>query len=87
VETTRTIRGVGRGEEGSAQLIELDVETVEARNSIPHNPVQPEEVSACGAVHGTAGVVVAGSGPEALTTLQGLLPAHRVWERFPASVA
>ncbi|MEU5903354.1 catalase [Micromonospora sp. NPDC047467] len=38
-------------------------------------------------VAGTAGIVSAGSGPEALTAVQRLMAAHRVWERFPASVA
>jgi catalase len=38
-------------------------------------------------VAGTPGVVAAGSGAEAFAALQQLLPAHRVWERFPASVA
>ena len=38
-------------------------------------------------VAGTPGVVAAGSGAEAFAALQQLLPPHRVWERFPASVA
>ncbi|MDG4781894.1 catalase [Micromonospora sp. WMMD961] len=38
-------------------------------------------------VAGTPGVVAAGSGAEALTAVQQLLAAHRVWERFPTSVA
>jgi catalase len=38
-------------------------------------------------VAGTPGVVTAGSGAAALAALQPLLAAHRVWERFPASVA
>ncbi|WSR60111.1 catalase [Micromonospora ureilytica] len=38
-------------------------------------------------VAGTPGVVAAGSGAEALTAVQQLMAAHRVWERFPASVA
>jgi catalase len=38
-------------------------------------------------VAGTPGVVTASSGEEALAALQDLLPAHRVWERFPATVA
>ena len=38
-------------------------------------------------VAGTPGVVTAESGAEAFAGLQQLLPAHRVWERFPASVA
>lgn len=38
-------------------------------------------------VTGTPGVVSAGSGVEALTAVQRLMAAHRVWERFPASVA
>ncbi|MEU0548482.1 catalase [Micromonospora sp. NPDC005979] len=37
-------------------------------------------------VAGTPGIVAAGSGAEALTGVQRLLAAHRVWERFPASV-
>jgi catalase len=39
------------------------------------------------AVAGTPGVVTADSGPDAFTAVQELLGAHRVWERFPASVA
>ncbi|MEH1168231.1 catalase [Micromonospora sp. CPCC 205539] len=35
----------------------------------------------------TPGVVTAGSGAEALTAVQGLMAAHRVWDRFPATVA
>jgi catalase len=38
-------------------------------------------------VAGTPGVVTAKTGAEAFAGLQQLLPAHRVWERFPASVA
>lgn len=38
-------------------------------------------------VAGTPGVVTAESGEDALTAVQQLLAAHRVWERFPASVA
>ncbi|MEV4497715.1 catalase [Micromonospora arborensis] len=38
-------------------------------------------------VAGTPGVVTASSGAEALTAVQQLMAAHRVWERFPASVA
>ncbi|MEV4640648.1 catalase [Actinoplanes sp. NPDC049548] len=38
-------------------------------------------------VAGTPGVVTAESGAEALAAVQQLLAAHRVWERFPASVA
>ncbi|MEV4703361.1 catalase [Actinoplanes sp. NPDC049316] len=38
-------------------------------------------------VAGTPGVVTAESGGEAFTAVQQLLAAHRVWERFPASVA
>jgi catalase len=34
-------------------------------------------------VAGTPGVVTADSGPAALAALQELLPAHRVWQRFP----
>ncbi|MEV6597239.1 catalase [Actinoplanes sp. NPDC051346] len=37
-------------------------------------------------VAGTPGVVTADSGPEALAAVQALLAAHRVWERFPATV-
>ncbi|GAA0805824.1 catalase [Spirilliplanes yamanashiensis] len=36
---------------------------------------------------GTPGVVTAGSGAEALAAVQDLMAAHRVWERFPATVA
>ncbi|MBQ1056365.1 catalase [Micromonospora sp. C32] len=38
-------------------------------------------------VTGTPGVVTGGSGAEVLTEVQRLMAAHRVWERFPASVA
>ncbi|MCO1594641.1 catalase [Micromonospora sp. RHAY321] len=38
-------------------------------------------------VAGTPGVVTAGSGAEALTSVRQLMAAHRVWDRFPASVA
>jgi catalase len=38
-------------------------------------------------VAGTPGVVTADSGPEALEAVQRLLALHRVWDRFPASVA
>ncbi|MCA2216584.1 catalase [Jidongwangia harbinensis] len=38
-------------------------------------------------VSGTPGVVTADSGTEAFAAVQQLLAAHRVWERFPASVA
>jgi catalase len=38
-------------------------------------------------VAGTPGVVAADSATAALTGLQELLPAHRVWQRFPAAVA
>lgn len=38
-------------------------------------------------VSGTPGVVTAGSGVEALTAVQRLMAAHRVWERLPTSVA
>jgi catalase len=38
-------------------------------------------------VAGTPGVVSADDGAAALAALQPLLGAHRVWERFPASVA
>ncbi|WP_435205649.1 catalase [Micromonospora sp. bgisy143] len=37
-------------------------------------------------VAGTPGIVAAGSGAEALTGVQRLMAAHRVWERFPVSV-
>ncbi|PRY32979.1 catalase [Pseudosporangium ferrugineum] len=37
-------------------------------------------------VAGTPGVVTAGSGADALAAVQELLAAHRVWERFPATV-
>jgi len=39
------------------------------------------------AVAGAPGVVTAESGEAAFTAVQQLLAAHRVWERFPASVA
>lgn len=38
-------------------------------------------------VAGTPGVVTGDSGAEVFTAVQRLLAAHRVWERFPASVA
>lgn len=38
-------------------------------------------------VTGSPGVVAAESGAEALTAVSALLAAHRVWERFPASVS
>jgi catalase len=38
-------------------------------------------------VAGTPGVVTAGTGAEAFTAVQALLAAHRVWERFPTSIA
>ncbi|GII81634.1 catalase [Sphaerisporangium rufum] len=38
-------------------------------------------------VAGTPGVVSAGSATDAFAEVQRLLAAHRVWERFPASVA
>ncbi|MBM0233773.1 catalase HPII, partial [Micromonospora sp. STR1_7] len=38
-------------------------------------------------VAGTPGIVSAGSGAEALTAVRQLMAAHRVWERFPATVA
>ncbi|WP_410813692.1 catalase [Micromonospora sp. 067-2] len=38
-------------------------------------------------VNGTPGVVTADSGAEALTAVRQLMAAHRVWERFPATVA
>ncbi|WP_250006170.1 catalase [Actinoplanes sp. M2I2] len=38
-------------------------------------------------IAGTPGVVAADSATAALTGLQALLPKHRVWERFPATVA
>ena len=37
-------------------------------------------------IAGTPGVVTADSGPAAFEALQELLPAHRVWQRFPASL-
>jgi catalase len=39
------------------------------------------------AVAGAPGVVTAESGEAAFTAVQQLLSAHRVWERFPASVS
>jgi len=38
-------------------------------------------------VAGTPGVVTAGSGGAAFTEVQQLMSMHRVWDRFPASVA
>ncbi|MEU8188797.1 hypothetical protein, partial [Micromonospora carbonacea] len=38
-------------------------------------------------VVGTPGVVAGDSGDDALAAVQRLLAAHRVWERFPASLA
>lgn len=38
-------------------------------------------------VTGTPGVVTAGTAIETLTAVRQLMAAHRVWERFPASVA
>jgi catalase len=38
-------------------------------------------------VTGAPGIVTAGSGTDALAGVQQLLAAHRVWERFPVSVA
>jgi catalase len=38
-------------------------------------------------VIGTPGVVTGESGTEVFTDVQELMAAHRVWERFPASVA
>ncbi|MEV4344741.1 catalase [Actinoplanes sp. NPDC049596] len=38
-------------------------------------------------IAGTPGVVTAESGAAALTQVQQLMAAHRVWERFPATVA
>ncbi|RLP93067.1 catalase [Micromonospora sp. CV4] len=38
-------------------------------------------------VTGTPGVVTAGTGVEALSAVRQLMAAHRVWDRFPASVA
>jgi len=35
----------------------------------------------------TPGVVAAGSGPAAFEEVQQLLAAHRVWQRFPATIA
>ncbi|MEV4812133.1 catalase [Micromonospora avicenniae] len=37
-------------------------------------------------VTGTPGVVTAGSGAEAFGAVRRLMTAHRVWERFPASI-
>ncbi|GAA3762801.1 catalase [Micromonospora maritima] len=37
-------------------------------------------------VAGSPGVVTGGSGGEVLTAVQGLMAAHRVWDRFPASI-
>ena len=34
----------------------------------------------------TPGVVSAGTGPDTFTAVQQLLAAHRVWDRFPASL-
>ncbi|GID28292.1 catalase [Paractinoplanes brasiliensis] len=45
------------------------------------------EVLAQAGVAGTPGVFSAGSGTAALTELQPLLAKHRVWHRFPATVA
>ncbi|GAB7046886.1 catalase [Catenuloplanes indicus] len=38
-------------------------------------------------ITGTPGVFLAESGPGALTTLQQFLARHRVWDRFPATLA
>ncbi len=38
----------------------------------------------CGVPAGAPGVVVADSGPSALTRVRELLASHRVWERFTA---
>lgn len=38
-------------------------------------------------VAGTPGVVSAGAGVEALTTVRELLATHRAWHRFPTSIA
>jgi catalase len=38
-------------------------------------------------VTGTPGVVTAGDGPSAFTAVRELLAHHRVWERFPTSIA
>ncbi|MDY7089166.1 MAG: catalase [Actinomycetota bacterium] len=45
------------------------------------------EVLAQAGIAGTPGVFSAGSGTAALTELQPLLAKHRVWHRFPATVA
>ncbi|GIM92260.1 catalase [Paractinoplanes toevensis] len=39
------------------------------------------------ATAGTPGVLVAETGEAAVAALQQLLPAHRVWERFPATIS
>jgi catalase len=39
------------------------------------------------AVAGTPGVVTAESGTDAFSAVHHLLASHRVWERFPASIA
>jgi catalase len=46
-----------------------------------------EAVLAAAGVTETPGVVVAASGPAALEAIQELLATHRVWQRFPATVA
>jgi catalase len=38
-------------------------------------------------VSGTPGVVDAKSGTETLAAVSALMAAHRVWERFPASIS
>jgi catalase len=43
-------------------------------------------VERCG-VAGTPGVVVGEDASAVFTEVQGLMAAHRVWERFPASVS
>ncbi|MDU0290671.1 catalase [Saccharothrix longispora] len=45
----------------------------------------PTALAEAGLVPGEPGVVVTETAAQALEQLQGLLPAHRVWERFPAS--
>ncbi|MEU8821399.1 catalase [Actinoplanes sp. NPDC048796] len=45
------------------------------------------EALAAAGITGTLGVVSAESGAAALTQVQQLMAAHRVWERFPATVA
>jgi catalase len=46
-----------------------------------------EAVLQAAGVTGTPGVVVAESGAGTLEAVQQLLATHRVWQRFPATVA